>query len=229
MPKLNTVQIVGTNLEIIQLSFGMEQANTYLVVENGHAIVIDACSAYVVETIKGRNLILDYVVLTHEHVDHIWGLNALRDVFPTVAVIAQKECSEAIQSAKTNKAAQYRIYAILRFGETYQNKEAENKRYFCKPADVEFDDVYELQWHGHKISVLHTPGHSPGSCITFLDDIIVFSGDTVLKEETFLKFDGGDEDLFAAVTVPIINYIGEEVQILPGHGKPFIKRDWKKI
>ena len=60
--------------------------------------------------------------------------------------------------------------------------------------------------------------------MVFMDDI-VFSGDTLLNEDTFLKFDGGDEDLFAFVTVPIINRIEDDVKILPGHGGPFIKRD----
>lgn len=229
MPDLNSSRTVNGNPEIIQLSYGMEQANTYLIVEDGNAVVIDACSASAVEEIKARGVTPDYIFLTHEHVDHLWGLKAIRDSYPAAEVIAQKECSISIQNPKTNKAAQYRIYAILRFGEAYQNKEAENRKYACKPADVEFGDSYELNWRGHKISVLHTPGHSPGSCIVFFDDEFAFSGDTILNEDTFLKFDGGDVEQFSTVTVPIIDCIKDEMKILPGHGEPFMKRDWKKI
>ena len=228
MPERRAVRTVSKTPEILQLSYGLEQANTYLVVENGHAVVIDACSASVADEIKNRGLAPDYVLLTHEHVDHLWGLNAIREVFPDVKVIAQKRCSEAIQSSKANKAAQYRIYAILRFGEEYQNTEAENRKYFCNRAEIEFDDSYEFEWSEHRIRIVHTPGHSPGSSIIFFDDSIAFSGDTLLNEDTFLKFDGGDVQLFNDVTIPIINSIADEAKILPGHGEPFIKRDWKK-
>ena len=228
MLEQNTGQIVSNSPEIIQFSYGIEQANTYLIIEDKHAVVIDTCSASVAAEITNRRLIPDYIFLTHEHVDHLWGLNAVRNMFPYVEVISQKECSVAIQNPKTNKASQYRIYAALRYGKDYRNTEAENRTYTCRPADVEFTDSYELLWRGHRILVLHTPGHSPGSCMIFLDDIIAFSGDTILNEEIFLKFDGGDEKQFSIITVPIINGIRDDTLILPGHGKLFVKRDWKK-
>lgn len=76
--------------------------------------------------------------------------------------------------------------------------------------------------------ILHATDRSPGSCIILLDDTIAFFGNTILNEETFLKFDDGDEELFTVVTVPTINGIKDKVQILLGHGESFMKRDWKK-
>ena len=151
MTELRTVQTVSETPEIIQLPYGIEQANTYLVVEDTHVAVIDVCSASAVGEIKDRGLVPDYVLLTHEHVDHLWGLNVIREAFPNVKVIAQKRCGSAIQNPKTNKASQYRIYAILRFGEGYINKEAENRKYCCDRAEIEFDDSYKFEWNGHRI------------------------------------------------------------------------------
>ena len=228
MLELNTAEAVCKDPVILQFSYGVEQANTYILVYGNHAIVVDVCSKDVAEELKSRELTPDYVILTHEHVDHLWGLNALREQFPDAKVIAQERCSDAIGDSKTNKAAQYRIYATLRFGESYQNDETKNRKYSCAPAEITFSDSYEFEWRGHLFRLVHTPGHSPGSCIIFMDDIAVFSGDTILNEETFLKFDGGDEKLFSTVTVPIINSIKDEIKFFPGHGDPFIKRDWKK-
>ena len=121
MLELNTAEAVCKDPVILQFSYGVEQANTYILVYGNHAIVVDVCSKDVAEELKSRELTPDYVILTHEHVDHLWGLNALREQFPDAKVIAQERCSDAIGDSKTNKAAQYRIYATLRFGESYQN------------------------------------------------------------------------------------------------------------
>lgn len=229
MPVLITAETVCKDPIILQLSYGVEQANTYILVSANHAIVVDVCSKDVAEELKNRELMPDYVILTHEHVDHLWGLNALREQFPDVKVIAQERCSDAIGSPKKNKAAQYRIYAALRFGESYQNDETKNRKYCCAPAEITFSESYEFEWRRHLFRLVHTPGHSPGSCIIFMDENVAFTGDTILNEETFLKFDGGDEMLFSTVTVPIINSIKDEMTIIPGHGETFLKKDWKKL
>lgn len=222
-----TLSEVQENPSILRLSYGMEQANTYLLISQGHAIVLDVCSKDVMDELIKRSLIIDYVILTHEHVDHLWGLNAIRERFPNVKVIAQAECSKAIGNPKTNRASQYWIYAILRFGKNYRNPEAQNRKYSCGPADIIFDEAYELKWRDNNIRLLHTPGHSPGSCICFINDSVLFSGDTMLNEDTFLNFDGGDAYKFSSITFPIIETVQNEVRILPGHGEPFCKKDWQ--
>ena len=228
MPELDSAPVVSYAPKVIQLSFGTERANTYFLISDKHVIIIDACSQRVAEEVHSRELTPDYIILTHEHADHLWGLNVLRERYPQARVIAQKECSAAIVDPQANKAAQYRIYAILRYGKDYQNIEAENRRYRCKPADIEFESKYDLLWNGYNVMLVHTPGHSPGSSMVLLNEKMVFSGDTILNEDTFLKFQGGDEQSFSAVTLPLIHEIQPDALILPGHGKPFIKREWMK-
>lgn len=228
MPELNLTEVVYSNPEIIQLSYGIEHANTYLVISDRHALVIDACSQNVVRELMTRSLEPEYVILTHEHTDHLWGLNSLRESFPNVKVIAQTECSRAIRNPKMNRASQYWIYAVLRFGENYRNLEAQNRAYSCEPADILFDESYELKWRHINIRLFHTPGHSPGSCMCFINDVVIFSGDTMLKENTFLNFEDGDAYKFSSITVPIIEALQNNVRIMPGHGEMFCKKDWKK-
>ena len=227
MPKLNGISIISKRPTILQLSYGVERANTYVVEENGHAILIDACSKDAAKELERRNLSPDYIVLTHEHCDHLWGLNAIRSVFPNVQVVAQEYCNEAIGDPKRNKAKQYHIYATMRFGESYQNEEAQNRSYSCAPAEIVFKDKLKLIWNGYKITFRHTPGHSPGSVLIHIDDVGIFSGDSILQEETFLKFDGGDEDAFNSITLPMIIRIPDEMVVFPGHGEVFQMKEWR--
>ena len=74
MPEVNTAEAVCKDPAILQLSYGVEQANTYVLVSGNHAIVVDVCSKGVEEELKSRELMPDYVILTHEHVDHIKSL-----------------------------------------------------------------------------------------------------------------------------------------------------------
>ena len=210
---------------IRQLSFGLECANSYVIEHDGHVIMIDACSAEVVSEIGEP----DYIILTHEHCDHLWGLNVLRDAYPNAKVIAQEKCSEAITSPKANIAKQYHIYAVLRYGESYQNEEARNRRYYCNPADAVFSDRYTFTWHGLDIELCHTPGHSPGSIMISISSIGIFTGDSlILDDETFLKFDGGNEEDFKNITQPLIDAIPDDRIIFPGHGRVFQKKEWKR-
>lgn len=228
MPEMNLAENVSETPRIIRLSFGMEEANTYFLVSEGHAVLIDVCSKNVIKELIRRSLIPTHVILTHEHADHIWGLNALRREYPDVKVIAQANCSRAIGDPKANKAAQYRIYAILRFGDSYDDAEARDRTYRCAPAEVTFEQKYVLQWKNWLIKLIYTPGHSPGSCLAIVNEDLVFSGDTILNEKTFLSFEGGDCQRFAEATLPVIQSIRSEARILPGHGKPFEKTEWMK-
>lgn len=225
--EMSSDRMLCTMPEIIRLSYGMEQANSYLLISGNHTVIVDVPSKCISDELIKRRLKPDYILLTHEHVDHLWGLNLLRERFQDVKVIAQEQCSKAIVSPLKNEAAQYHIYAVLRFGEEYKNAEAENRKYYCAPADIVFDDMYELPWRGYSFRLIHTPGHSPGSSLIFINDK-VFSGDTMLNEDTFLNFSGGDKMKFFMITIPIISTIDSDMKIFPGHGKPFLKKEWNE-
>lgn len=51
-----------------------------------------------IEFIESHNLTLDYILLTHEHTDHTWGVNALLDKYDAKVVCSQK-CKENLPKA----------------------------------------------------------------------------------------------------------------------------------
>lgn len=62
-----------------------------------------------------------------------------------------------------------------------------------------------------------------------ISSIGIFTGDSlILDDETFLKFDGGNEEDFKNITQPLIDAIPDDRIIFPGHGRVFQKKEWKR-
>ena len=76
-------------------------SNCYLVVdeESEHCVCIDPASEKSereIAYIKNNGILLDYIILTHEHTDHTWGVNALLERFPSAKVICSERCKLAL-------------------------------------------------------------------------------------------------------------------------------------
>lgn len=223
-----SINIVNEHPLIICVSNGIEQANSYIIIVNNHAILIDVTTSEIADIIIKRGISCDFVLLTHEHADHIWGLNRLRDTHPNVQVIAHTVCSNNLCYSKKNKAKEYRIYAVMKYGIGYFNKEAENRRYCCSPADIVFKDEYAFEWQGLNVFLHWSPGHSEGSVLISIDSIGLFSGDTVLLgQSTFLDFEGGCIKQFFDITKPYIYSQPNDLLVFPGHGGVFRLSEWK--
>ena len=61
----------------------------YVVKEGEHAIVIDPFD----DTTPSKGLIIDYIILTHEHYDHISGVNVWKKT-RDVPVLCSRPCAE---------------------------------------------------------------------------------------------------------------------------------------
>lgn len=94
-------------------------------------------------------------------------------------------------------------------------EEANGDRSFARLADGDTFDV-----EGSTLKVLHTPGHSPGSCVLYCEDEAkIFAGDTLFSggpgatDKKYSDFGTIIESLKSKVfTLP------DETKVLPGHG-----------
>ena len=215
---------------VIRLSYGVEKANAYmLTAADGSAVLIDACSPELVSELQNRRLVPFAVILTHEHCDHIWGLNALREAYPEMRLIAHSRCSRAIGNPRDNKARQYHVYMALRYGSAYRRNPAQATDYRCEKADICFDTAYQFSWKGLSFHCVHTPGHSPGSALITVNGAFVFSGDTILPQaDPFLKLDGGDALAYEKIAKPILDSLPDESMVFPGHGDRFTMKEWRR-
>ncbi len=194
-------------------------SNCYLVVDEDskHCLCIDPASEKSereIVYIKDNVLKLDYILLTHEHTDHTWGVNSLIDSYPTVKVICSRQCKEALpKEAK----AYFRFY--------YDDP---NYVYNVKRIDVTTEELEcHLEWSGHNIKFIPTPGHSPGSICIAIDNA-VFGGDTLMPFKPFIKKrNGGSKEQLKESFNKMINKFSDDTVLFPGHGETLTLGEWK--
>lgn len=169
------------------------------------------------------------VLLTHEHIDHISGVNRLRELFPQTQVICTKACGERICDEGKNLARFWDVLFIDRSRqEQLAAKNMLDKDYTCQ-ADVTFDEAYDVAFAGHTFHLQPAPGHSPGGMLIFLDDAALFTGDNLVEGNGVIcRFPGGSKQTYLEKTLPLINALDDETLILPGHGTPGKLGDLRK-
>ena len=203
-------------MNVVRVVSGFLDTNTYLLEEDGHLLIIDL-SDYADLLEKCRNAASVTVLLTHEHFDHISGLERLRDVCASsCVVIAGKTCSERIQDTKANLSAYADVLAELGGKQIPEHWSP----FACKAADITFENQYTFRWMGHAVEMFSTPGHSAGSCCIVVDDLL-FVGDTVLENNLMVKFPGSSKKLYRSVTAPLLEkwLLGNRIFcVYPGHG-----------
>lgn len=212
---MKTIEIDGLNVHLFVWNY--IDANAYVMEENGFSLIIDPIDAKEFwEFLDERSIHTADVILTHEHFDHISGLNKLRQKI-NCTVYAHKKCSENIGIATRNLSSAANVLGQV--SEKVQGKDILLEPFVCVPADVVFDETYVFCWKGHKVELVHTPGHSAGSICVVLDGEKLFSGDTLLADPTITKLPGGDKKALKEITMPWLEKKLAMVKwVLPGHG-----------
>ncbi len=137
--------------------------NTYLISSENTAIIIDpgVCNDGIKAFINENKSKAFYILLTHNHFDHILGADQTRTLCGGKIYISQQDFCGLIDAE---------INLSLRF---------------CLPftpfeADETFDDGDELILGDVKVKVMITPGHSKGSACFIIGDWM-FTGDTLFR------------------------------------------------
>jgi glyoxylase-like metal-dependent hydrolase (beta-lactamase superfamily II) len=173
---------------------------------------------------------LDALVLTHAHYDHAGNAARLQEKHEA-KVIAH--ITEGPFLAKGENIATDGTSALPRLLIAFLGKRfAQRVRYEpCRP-DIQIDPAYDLREFGFKASVLHTPGHSPGSLSVIVDDEIALVGDAM-----FGIFPGSIFPPFAADDAQTVKSWGKLLAtkcrlFLPAHGsansRQLVLQDYRK-
>lgn len=196
---------------------GILSSNMFVLVEENHALVIDPS----LDTSPGKNLSVDLMIITHEHYDHISGVNAWKEKYHA-PLLCSETCAARITDSKKNQARHFdtfcEIQSWMQVGELPQI----DTEYTCE-ADTTFRDETEFEWMGHSIRLIEIPGHSPGSIGIYVDEINFFSGDSLLKDTVIeLRFPGGSRKQWLEIGEPRIKAVPKGTVIWPGHFESFI-------
>jgi hydroxyacylglutathione hydrolase len=84
--------------------------------------------------------------------------------------------------------------------------------------DANLYDGQQIDLGTYRISVLHTPGHSPGG-VCFYAPGAVFTGDTLFAGSVGrTDFPGGDHHRLIEGVMKKVFPLGDELRVYPGHG-----------
>lgn len=166
-----------------------------------------------IEFIEKNLLTLDFIIITHEHTDHNWGVNALREHFLDSKLICSEKCSKRIR--KANKA-----YFLLYY-------DAPDYRYEIAPADYFVSDGEIIEWFGHQIEIIFTPGHSFGSICIDIDGKF-FTGDTIMPYKPYFNGRDSNQDEWEDSIKHIMEKCVPDTLICPGHGDMLTLGEWTK-
>lgn len=196
----------------------LTESNCYILAEDSKCVVIDPGeSELLLGTLDEYGWEPELILLTHEHCDHMAGLDALREKYPQAHFAATEICNNGIQNTRLNMSRIMEVYLYFR-GKPGIHCDP----IVCRPADEIIEENARLVWRGHTLRLVPLPGHTPGSAGIFLDEKIFFSGDYLIPdEEPLLRFPGGDADSYQKITEPFLRSLPAGIRICPGHGEPF--------
>jgi glyoxylase-like metal-dependent hydrolase (beta-lactamase superfamily II) len=188
--KTLTVGSLATNCYII----GCEKTHAGAIIDPGGE------ASRIISEASAGSLEIQYIINTHVHIDHIQANEELRKTFSCPLCVHEKDDSS--------------------YGNPDLNLSAP---VLCSPltfpsADRKLRERDEIKVGELSLSILHTPGHTPGS-ISIIVERDVFTGDALFAGgigRTDLP--GGDHDLLMQSIKEKLLTLPDDFLIHPGHG-----------
>jgi len=191
-------------MKIDCLILGQYQTNCYILRKSQNAkdcVILDdnQPTAFLTE----QKLHPDAVILTHGHIDHIYGLARLREKYTDAKIYIHKLDADMLTDSDKNMSALTGI------------------SFSTNPADFLAEENDIIQHAGIKLMVIHTPGHTPGGiCLYDKENNSLFSGDTLFADSvgrTDLPPFGNMDQLINSIKQKLLT-LPDETKVYPGHG-----------
>ena len=174
--------------------------NCYVLTSGGETVVIDPGEMSDALSYELENKNVKYILLTHGHFDHIAALPEIQKLTKA------KVCIHALDA---DKLKDKNLSLAVALGANEQTPIA---------ADILFSDGDNFPFGDTKITVMHTPGHSKGSCC-FICDRHIFSGDTLFCL-TYGRYDFYDGDIVELVnSLDRLMALDGDYIVHPGHNR----------
>lgn len=205
----------------------------YTIFVEKEAIVFDPCEdEELLKLLAEKEIKKVHILLTHEHYDHTSGLKWLRE-----HINNDVYCQEAtaIRLASPRGSLPHLVSFVLAQqdkedgGHRYRDFKKNYQPYTCE-VDKTFTTNDSFTLGTLNFDVTSTPGHSHGSACYILIHKIVFTGDTLLRDDAAItRFPESDDRLFKEVTLPYLQSLDKKLIVMPGHGDPFVLSETNNI
>lgn len=173
--------------------------------ETGEAIVIDPGdeALKVLKRLSAHGLRPKAILITHTHLDHVAGNHEVREKTGAKVMLHERDLP---------------LYDNLGMQAQFIGMDAPVRA----PVDehIHQGDVIPFGGQGDSLQVLHTPGHTPGSCSFFLGSRnLLFSGDTLFAG-SIGRTDlwGGDFDAEVRSIREKLLPLPDATRVITGHG-----------
>ncbi len=189
-------------MNLIKLVTGKPSENTYIISENGtDAVIVDPGDdiSAITEALMENNMTCKAMLVTHAHFDHC---NACRHFQSLGAKVYMHKKDELLVKTVYNLANKFAV------------------RFNRFVVDERVKDGDFLSLYGLNFKVIHTPGHTSGSCCYILNDNIIFTGDTLFNMSIGrTDFPTGNSSQMKKSLQKLFS-LEKDYTIFPGHGLP---------
>jgi len=187
------------------LAVGPLHANCFILgcEESKEGVVVDpgGDSEKIIALVTGHGLRITSVINTHGHFDHVGGNGKVLE--HTGAELMIHGDDARFLTMASNVAEKY--------GVTAENSPG---------PDRLLEDGMIISFGNIQMSVLHTPGHTPGGCCLYIaDEGVVITGDTLFAEGVGrTDFPGGSHEALIESIRTRLMTLPETTRVYPGHG-----------
>ena len=196
-------------LNIKKIVCNMLQENCYIVSDETNDCVIIDCGAFypeereaVVEYIRENKLRPKHLLCTHAHLDHNFGNNTIEQEFQLLPEIHEDDAA---------------MLTDLKVQADFLTEFASQLN--LPQAGRLLHDKDVIAFGSHQLTVLSTPGHSPGGVVFYCEsEHVAFSGDTLFRH-SIGRTDFPEGSMFAIIqSLRMISQLPDDTVVYPGHG-----------
>jgi hydroxyacylglutathione hydrolase len=197
-------------IQVVKFTFNPVQENTYVLTnEKGDALIIDpGCYLTGEETtlqnyLQEGNFTPIQLINTHCHFDHVFGND----------FVAKKYNLELYIHPQEELLLQFAPTSVASFGLSFTNYKG--KLHYLNAGDI-------IRLGNDELSVLFTPGHSPGSISLYCAaQNFVIGGDVLFKNSVGrTDLPGSNAEQLAQSIRTQLYTLPDETIVYPGHGEP---------
>ena len=187
----------------------MLQENCYVVSDETRECVIIDCGAFypeerkaIVQYVRDNNLIPKHLLATHGHLDNIFG-NQFILLYFGLQLEIHRDDEELISNYEVQVEKFFQPFPVEKL----------------PPAGRLLTGNDVIHFGTHQLTVLETPGHSPGGVFYYCEkEKVCFSGDSLFRGSIGRTDLMGGSMFMLIQSLRTISQLPDDTVVLPGHG-----------